>query len=353
MATAGNYRKMGSLSRPVAVRCIRPYDRGYMTTNLTRVLTAQMHGLTAFAGEYDENLSGGFFKKLKKVNKKSLKFTKKIHAPHKLLKKKKKSRGVSGFFDADESDEYFDLNGYGEEIDYGMGDYANDDYELFEEVYDDQLGKSIFKKLKKVHKKVTTKVKKIVKSPAFKKLVVIGGIVAGSMFLGPAAAVLIKKGAMMLGKAALSKKMQKQASAEAPAVTQEMINLLNNPAVIQGIQNGSIPAPPTEIGSPAFVDWATSIAMTGIPSTVQSGLTAGERSQVEAEMRTQMYAQQSAATQQARQYPAGEPYSPMPEVPGEVQEEMKASMLGDPKKLALIAGAAVVGLMLFGRRRRR
>jgi hypothetical protein len=194
--------------------------------------------------------------------------------------------------------------------------------------------------------------KRVVKSPVFKRLAIVGGIVAGSMFLGPAAAGLIKKGAATIAQRRADKKAAAQAAVmEAPRVTQQMVDLLSNPQVIEGIRSGRIPPPPTDIGSPAFVDWATAIGMAIVPSAVQSQWSAYDRSQIEAEMRSQVMATQSAAVRQAQYTPPEGNYSPMPEVPGEIQESMQASMMGG-KNMPLILGVAVLGLVILGQKNR-
>jgi hypothetical protein len=176
----------------------------------------------------------------------------------------------------------------------------------------DGLGKlKLFKKLKKVHKKVTKGVKKVVKSPAFKKLAVVGGIVAGSMFLGPGAAALVKKGAVMLGKTALKKKQAAQTETAyegeivptgdpepgtAARVMTGITDLLSTVAATRAMREGAIPSPPTSLASPEYREWATSAGVSAMEIDAQRRLTAQERAYAEPRIRSEVEALQEQIT---------------------------------------------------------
>jgi hypothetical protein len=183
---------------------------------------------------------------------------------------------------------------------------------LGEYVYGDlgSLGKlKLFKKLGKAVKKVGKGVKKVVKSDAFKKLAVIGGVVAAGMFLGPMAAGAVKK----VGSKIAAKRAVKYSSPNpgevipagdtepgtAMQVVSNITGLLGTAATIKAMQAGAIPTPPTSIGSQNYTEWATSAGMSAMEIDAQRRLTPQERAYAESRIRSEVEALQAEATGKA------------------------------------------------------
>ena len=243
-------------------------------------------------------------KKLKKISKPSILS---LGKKGKKGKKAKKRFLISGgLFGIPEPRPAFVLGGYV----YGsVGPLSEDSGEL------SSMGKlKLFKKLGKAVKKVTKGVKKVVKSPAFKKLAIIGGIVAGSMFLGPAAGALIKKGAGMLAKKVAEKKLSRQSAQSVTAYEGEVVpegepspgiasqvignitGVLGSVAAYRAIQSGAVPAPPNSIGSSNFTEWATSAGVNAMETEAGRQLSPYERTLAEQRIRPEVEALQEETT---------------------------------------------------------
>lgn len=361
-----------------------------MATELTRLLTASVHGLGAFEGEesfeaFDEGDLGAYAWNVPRSGEgagyqTTKGYTRRIQVPPRGSRR-------STIFNRAENPRFAHTGTvkatYTEPSDYryigiqdpkfhgrlvpigrrrvtmmnGLGGY--DDF-IEETYYDPQMG-GIFKKLKKAVKKVTKGVKKVVKSDAFKKLVLVGGAVAAGMFLGPAAAAAVKgvAGRLKAGvEARQARRAQARAEVEAAtaseqATAQHTAAILNDPAIIEGIRSGRIPAPPTSVGGQAFLDWATSIGMTALNSDQQRQMSAAERSYLEEQLRSQMATVQQGAVQQLQRSPPPAPFSPDPDVPAEIQQVQAASLAGDNMKMAMMVGGGLLAASLLSQRGKR
>lgn len=300
-----------------------------MATELTRLLTASVHGLGALEGESAElgaYTSSGMRRKRRRKNRSANAIpisTRKLYVPN----------GMGGYDVA-------------EEITY----------------YDPQMGglfKSLKKAVKKVGKavkKVAKGVKKVVKSDAFKKLALVGGAVTAGIFLGPLAAGAVKKvaGNIAARRAARAEQAETDANTASEAETaQHTTAILNDPGIIEAIRTGRIPPPPTSVGGSEFLDWATSIGMTALNRDQQAQMSAAERALLEQDLRSQMALIQQGSVQQLQRSPPPMPFSPSEDVPAEIQQVQAASLAGDNMKIAMMVGGGILAASLLSQRGRR